>query len=286
MENISFKSSVLALGFTPDGALRVAETGGVLTHVDVSSGKATASFRFKKAELPKASFSRDGRRLAYGGEKRLVVVDAATGDVLVEHKVPPKQCVASVQWTRDGRLLAVLRVALAGGVGCVVLFDDSGRELDRLPIPNFLCNGRAALCGDIVHIDADGHGLHAFSLKDRTTKPSFVALAPPRELAETSKGTLVLANEEVLLVQGDLGKPKRVPSVTGRDCLTASSAGADLFIVFSGNVLANKVVVFGLDGKTRAKVDVSEMSYSCIAASAGTIALAQLREVSLLQISQ
>jgi hypothetical protein len=285
MLTLPLKSLVLALGFTPDGALRVAEAGGVLTHVDVSSGKATASLRFKKAEMPKASFSRDGRRLAYGGEKRLVIVDAANGDMLVEHKVPPKQCVASVQWTRDGRLLAVLRAALAGGVGCVVLFDGSGRELERLPLPNFPCNGKAALCGDIVHVDADGHGLHAFSLKDRSALPSSVALAPPRELVESSKGTLVLTSEEVLLFQGALGKPKRVPSITGRACLGASSAGADLFVVFSGDTLANKVVVFGLDGKTRAKVDVPEMSYSCIAASADTIALARLREVSLLPIS-
>jgi hypothetical protein len=178
----------VALRFSADGSTLLISREGVLQIVDVATGEAVAR-KHSRAELPCAAVSHDGARLAYGGEKRLLVV-ASTGKTLVEHKIPIKQRVTSVQWTRGGQLLVTLERALQNGRNELLLLDSDGAIMRRGDLVDDQ-PASAARLGEVVHVaSSDGLRAYAFDGKD-TFAPGTSRAMNAVTLFEAKQGTVV-----------------------------------------------------------------------------------------------
>lgn len=235
----------LAINFSADGSTLLISRDGLLQVVDLATGKVVAH-KHKRVELARAALSLDGTRLAYG-QKRLLVV-ANTGKTLVEHKIPDKQGVESLQWTRGGELLVTLKAVLVGGRNELLLLDPDGAIVRRGELVDEH-PARAALHGKVVHVASYGVlRAYAFSGED-TFAPGASTSVTPLELIETKQGTVVHTSSKdhhhFGLLDAKLSV-KSVVKVAGRVATPVALMNGGEHFAFR---LSRDLVVFSKNGK-------------------------------------
>jgi hypothetical protein len=119
---LGHEDEVLALGVSPDGSvLASASADGTARLWSKASGSSLWSRRLGPRRVLSLAWSEDGRRIAFGADDGVAVLDAASGEVLRRHASASP--VWGVAWLRGAAL------AWAARDGALALVDASGASL-------------------------------------------------------------------------------------------------------------------------------------------------------------
>ncbi len=166
---------------------------------DATTGQEASRFAGLRASA--VAFSPDGQTLACGGLETIGLHDVATGREQKRWPSGPGP-VSTLQWSRDGRLIAWCSGHQSENAREVVVGEvDSGREVHRLPIPVPRPLPAVAFAPDGLHLVVAAAGVWVFDLatgKEVVCWPYTGAWSsPPAVLAFSPDGKILAAGPDL-----------------------------------------------------------------------------------------
>ncbi|MCP9623035.1 TIR domain-containing protein [Nocardia otitidiscaviarum] len=228
-------AQLLTRALSPDGS-RVAVWDNGFRVLDIRTGQTLYRAPDGEGWVPAATFSPDGRRIAYADQNRTIqVVDIETGVVVAEPPTDSHPALSALAFSPDGRLLAVV-----GGTAYVWEIDSgeviTGALVEDFTAVAFAPDGRRIATGDqdgsvrvwdITEDELTGTGIHG-----HTGRVDALAFGPD--------GTMLASGDE----DGTVRAWQIVPSDDGRSSVIYKAAGP-----LTGHVGPVQAVGFSPDGR-------------------------------------